>query len=272
MRELKPKLMLADSGRRRRGLGGGFWSFLTFLVVFFVGVYVGTKIDDLGLIGSEPPQVTKETTIDRSPVKYEKSTGSFVYKDEIPGGEKNTPPDEQAVFTEEKQISEELTSAEPVLSVSENSSENSNEKKADSGLTSIDPEQMSGESKIGEETAPAEPGNTSLEAAKAETSQTEQTGKSRYTLQVGAFADKADAEKAVNEYRSKGFNAYTVQVENSRGETWNLVKIGKYSSIEQAWSQSAIFKRSEGKEAYVETLGKKTVFNESLEKSEKTGE
>ncbi len=260
--------MLADSGRRRRGLGGGFWSFLTFLVVFFVGVYVGTKIDDLGLIGSEPPQVTKESTIDRSPVKYEKSTESFVYKDEVPVGEKNTSPDEQAVFTEEKQISEELTSAEPVLSVSENS----NEKKADSGLTSIDPNQMSGESKIGEETAPAEPGNTSPDAAKAETSQTEQTGKGRYTLQVGAFADKADAEKAVNEYRSKGFNAYTVQVENSRGETWNLVKIGKYSSIEQAWSQSAIFKRSEGKEAYVETLGKKTVFNESWEKSEKTGE
>jgi len=264
MRELKPKLMLADSGRRRRGLGGGFWSFLTFLVVFFVGVYVGTKIDDLGFTGGEPSQVRKESAADRIPVKYEKSTGSLIYKDEISVGEKNTSADEPVVFTGEKRISEELISADPVLSVSEN--------KTDSGLTSIDPEQMSGESKTGEDAALAEPGNTSPDAAKAETSQTEQTGKSRYTLQVGAFADKADAEKAVNEYRSKGFNAYAVQVENSRGETWNLVKIGKYSSIEQAWSQSAIFKRSEGKEAYVETLGKKTVFNESWDKSEKTDE
>jgi hypothetical protein len=57
-------------------------------------------------------------------------------------------------------------------------------------------------------------------------------------------------------------------VENSKGETWNLVKVGKYSSIEQAWSQSALFKRTVGRDAYVETLGTKTVFNESWGKNE----
>jgi cell division protein FtsN len=94
------------------------------------------------------------------------------------------------------------------------------------------------------------------------------TPKRGYTLQVAAFADKAQAEKAVSEYQGKGFSAYTVQVENSKGETWNLVKIGKYSSIEQAWSQSALFKRTVGRDAYVESLGTKTVFNESWGKNE----
>jgi len=147
---------------------------------------------------------------------------------------------------------------------------NVNDKKglSDSGMTSIDPARMSGETKTTEEASIAKPADTAPETAKTGESKPEKTPKRGYTLQVGAFADKAQADKAVSEYRSKGFGAYTVQVTNSRGETWNLVKVGKYGSIEQAWSQSALFKRSVGKDAFVESLGTKTVFNESWSKDE----
>jgi cell division septation protein DedD len=267
MRELKPKLMMANTGRRRRGPGGGFWSFLTFVIVFLVGVYVGTKLDKFDLIGTEPAPVkqTKEENDNiKATVKYETSTEPVISGDVNPPDETTASTSEKFLSLDGKSISEELIKPSPELSI------NTNDKGSlsDSGLTSIDPAQISGETKTADTAPTAQPENTALETAKTEEIQSGKTPKRGYTLQVGAFADKAQAEKAVSEYRGKGFGAYTVQVENSKGETWNLVKVGKYSSIEQAWSQSALFKRTVGRDAYVETLGTKTVFNESWGKNE----
>jgi cell division septation protein DedD len=264
MRELKPKLMIANSGRRRRGPGGGFWSFLTFLIVFLVGVYVGTKIDDFYPNEDKPAQVKKETRAEKPTAKYETATEPVIDNNEITPGGINTPGDETSLLIDDKKVSEELLAAQPVSSININNKEGL----TDAGLTSIDPVQISGEAGSTKETALAQPENTAQDTAKIDEKQPEKTSKKGYTLQVAAFADKAQAEKAVSDYRSKGFSAYTVQVENSKGETWNLVKIGKYGSIEQAWSQSAAFKRSVGKDAYVESLGTKTVFNESWGKDE----
>ncbi|GEM_PF-1743619 len=264
MRELKPKLMIANSGRRRRGLGGGFWSFLTFLIVFLVGVYVGTRLDDFYVDGTEPAQVKKESPAEKPAAKYETTTEPVIDKDELPPGGINASTDETYLITDERKITDELIAAEPVLSVNINKQEGL----TDAGITSIDPVQISGEMKTAEDTVLAKPGNTAQDTAKTDTSPAEKKPGRGYTLQVGAYADKAQAEKVVNNYRSKGFSAYTVQVENTRGEKWNLVKVGKYSSIEQAWSQSAAFKRSVGEDAYVESLGTKTVFNESWGKDE----
>ncbi|MGH7807822.1 MAG: SPOR domain-containing protein, partial [Thermodesulfobacteriota bacterium] len=264
MRELKPKLMIANSGRRRRSLGGGFWSFLTFLIVFLVGVYAGTKLDDFYVDGTEAPLVKKESPAEKPTAKYETTTEPIIDKDEIPPGGINASTDEASLLIDEKKISDELIAAGPVLSVNINNKEGL----TDAGITSIDPVQISGETKTVEDTALAKPGNTAQDTAKTDMTQPEKTSKRGYTLQVGAYADKAQAEKVVSNYRSKGFSAYTVQVENTKGEKWNLVKIGKYGSIEQAWSQSSAFKRSVGKDAYVESLGTKTVFNESWGKNE----
>jgi cell division protein FtsN len=268
MRELKPKLMIANSGRRRRGPGGGFWSFLTFLIVFLVGVYVGIKVDDFYLSGSEPTQVKKDTQTVKATAKYETATEPVIVKDEIPPGGMSTRGDDISLTIDEKKVSEELIAAQPVLSINVDNNVNNEEGLTDAGLTSIDPVQISGEAGTTKETALAQPEATVQDQAKIDQTQPEKTPKKGYTLQVGAFADKAQAEKAVSDYRSKGFSAYTVQVENSKGEKWNLVKIGKYGSIEQAWSQSAAFKRSVGQDAYVEQLGTKTVFNESWGKNE----
>ncbi len=51
MGEVRPKLILSDSSRRRRGSGGG--SLFMLLLVFAAGVYVGTKLDDVGLWGEK---------------------------------------------------------------------------------------------------------------------------------------------------------------------------------------------------------------------------
>ncbi len=264
MRELKPKLMIANSGRRRRSLGGGFWSFLTFLIVFLVGVYAGTKLDEFYIDDTRAPQVKEEGPADKPAAKYETTTEPIIDKDELPPGDIMATDDRAFIPVDERMISRELTATEPIISVNINNKEGL----TDAGITSIDPAQISGGTKTLEDPALAKPGEAAQNAAKADMSQPEKTSKRGYTLQVGAYSDKAQAEKAVNNYRSKGFGAYTVQVENAKGEKWNLVKIGKYSSIEQAWNQSAAFKRSVGKDAYVESLGTKTVFNESWGKNE----
>ena len=264
MRELKPKLMIANSGRRRRSLGGGFWSFLTFLIVFLVGVYAGTKLDDYYLDGTKAPEVKKESPAVMPSAKYETTTEPVIDKDEIAPGGISASTDGASLLTDEKKISQELTAPESLTSVNINN----NVELTEAGITSIDPAQISGETKAVEDAVPAKPENTVQDTAKTDKSQPEKPSKRGYTLQVGAYSDKTQAEKVVNNYRSKGFSAYTVQVENAKGEKWNLVKIGKYSSIEQAWSQSAAFKRSVGKDAYVESLGTKTVFNESWGKNE----
>lgn len=264
MRELKPKLMIANSGRRRHSLGGGFWSFLTFLIVFLVGVYAGTKLDEFYIDDTRAPQVNNEGPAEKPAAKYETTTEPIIDKDEIPPGVINASDDGASIPADENKVSREMTAAEPVISVNINNKEGL----TDAGITSIDPAQISGETKTSEDAALAKPVDAAQDTVKTDNIQQEKTSKRGYTLQVGAYSDRAQAEKAVNNYRSKGFNAYTVQVENANGEKWNLVKIGKYSSIEQAWSQSAAFKRSVGKDAYVESLGTKTVFNESWGKNE----
>ncbi|MEW6145592.1 MAG: SPOR domain-containing protein [Thermodesulfobacteriota bacterium] len=229
-----------------------------------MGVYVGTKVDDFYTGDTEPSQVKKESQSAKTTAKYETATEPMIDRDEIPPGVISSPSDETSFPPDENKISEEMIAAQPVLSINVNNKEGL----TGAGLTSIDPVQISGEAGTTKETALAQPEATVQDPAKIDQKQSERTPKRGYTLQVGAFADKAQAEKAASDYRSKGFSAYTVQVENSRGETWNLVKIGKYGSIEQAWSQSAAFKRSVGKDAYVEQLGTKTVFNESWGKDE----
>ncbi len=265
MRELKPKLMIANSGRRRRGPGGNFWSFLTFVIVFLVGVYVGTKLDSFNIDRkTETAEVKKESAADKPTARYETATEPVLGGEELLPGGINDSTDEPSLLPDEIKISQELAAVQPVLSVNINDEG----ELTDPGITSIDPVQMSGETKTVASPAPAKPENMAQDTAAADKKQPQKTSRRGYTLQAGAFADKAQAERAVNEYRSKGFSAYTVQVENSKGETWNIVKVGKYSSIEEAWSQSAAFKRSVGKDAYVESLGTKAVFNESWGKDQ----
>lgn len=267
MRELKPKLMMANSGRRRRGPSGGFWSFLTFVIVFLVGVYVGTKVDDFYSDGGAPAtvkQTSEPVNNVTSTAKYETSTEPVISGDDSAAGDTAASTSETFLSPDGKSITDELIKPAPELSVNVNNKE----ALSDSGLTSIDPALISGEAKTGEEAPPGNTMNTTPENVSTGEIKPDKTIKKGYTLQVGAFEDKTRADNAVSEYRSKGFSAYTVQVTNSKGESWNLVKVGKYSSIEQAWSQAALFKRSLGKEAFVESLGTKTVFNESWDKGQ----
>lgn len=261
MKELKPKLIIADSGRRRRGSGGGFWSFLTFLIVFAVGVYIGTKLDEYGFTGGESPRVEKDRAPGETYTVKEMKKLTPVVDTPVYLGEESISGKEPAVIISEKLEYGKEALTDPTISESVPEDVGA---APGVGITSLDPEDIT-------EPGGAD-GNGDTEAADSAEEEkekvAEESGVYGYTLQIAAFASPEDAQEAADDYRSKGYNAYTVQVENSRGEKWNLVKIGKYRSIEQAWNQSALFKRREGKDAYVETLSQKTAVNESWNKKE----
>lgn len=270
MGEVRPKLILTDSSRRRRGSGGG--SLFMLLIVFAAGVYVGTKLDDVGLWGEKeaaaPVAAVTETPERASRHAAEAVNASPAFSGSVSassGGE-GTSPYETVTIVEDGRSTEaaQETGAESGL-------EGETGDSAEIGLTSINPESLSTGAGSADEVTILSPDTAAPEGSAPEAAKKPQAGEG-YTLQVAAFAKPEDARKAVAEYRAKGYGAYTVEIQNSRGEKWTLVKIGRYGSMELAWSQAAAFKKREGKEAYVEALNQKTAVNESWGKSPGSGE
>ncbi|MCL4245555.1 MAG: SPOR domain-containing protein [Candidatus Dadabacteria bacterium] len=230
------------------------------LVVFAAGVYVGTKLDDAGLWGEKEAAApvaavteTRQPPISRSAAEPAGSSPGFAGSVAASSDDEAKSPYEAVIIVEDGR--------------SAAAGEGEADDTAEVGLTSISPESLSPTTEGEDEVTVLSPdtGTPELDADSEEVKKPT-TGES-YTLQVAAFATPAEARKIVNEYRGKGYNAYTVEIENSRGEKWTLVKIGKYGSIEQAWSQAAVFKKREGKEVFVEALNQKTAVNESWLKS-----
>lgn len=266
MGEVRPKLILSDSSRRRRGSGGG--SLFILLIVFAAGVYVGTKLDDAGLWGEKEAAapvaaVTKTPeTVSRHTAETADPSQGFAGSVAASSAGEAESPYETVTIVEDGQSTEVLQETDAGSGV-----EGETGSAAEIGLTSINPESLSPGDGSAEEVTILSPETGTPEGSATSEATQKPQARERYTLQVAAFATSEEARKAVAGYRAKGYNAYTVEVENSRGEKWTLVKIGKYSNMEQAWSQAAVFKKSEGKEAYVEALNQKTAVNESWGKS-----
>ncbi len=76
-----------------------------------------------------------------------------------------------------------------------------------------------------------------------------------FTIQVSAFKKADLAQKYTDELRERGYDAYVHPVLNSKGESWHLVKVGRFNSAEEAGDFAAIFQQSESTSAYVEEVG-----------------
>lgn len=255
MKGLKPKLILTKSGRKRRGSG----SFFMLLIVFAVGFYVGTKYDDY-YPGSDSSDVGSQV----KGADGANDDGANI--GDVPGQENIAPLfSDESVNTgnEETSIDGKFLGDRMLGSGDTSESTDLHETGASS------PEKNGFEGDNAAQTSKDE--NNSLSEEDSETTSyvreeadaPEKDIAYAYTLQVAAFSAPEEAQTLADEYRNKGYNAYIIPVENSRGEKWNLVKIGRFKTIEQAWDYSADFKRREGQDVYVESLGQSTVFNES---------
>ncbi|MGH7801452.1 MAG: SPOR domain-containing protein [Thermodesulfobacteriota bacterium] len=75
-----------------------------------------------------------------------------------------------------------------------------------------------------------------------------------YTIQVAAFEGMEKAQRVVNELKEKDYDAYIVSVSNSRGEAWNLIKVGKFETREEAQTAANLLQQKEASEAVIEEL------------------
>ena len=252
MAQLKPQLMLAGSGRKRSG--GWFGYFLTLFIIFVLGVYVGTRVDESEMFsGSFFSWDSGESDNVEEITELEPQSEFHSIKKQSPV--KVVDKSENLIITEQDGVAEEVIGA---IADSINDADKPATVELNKGGAGIKSEvlKLPGEDSAGEE-------RTSKLVITEEGDDEEIISVGHYTLQIAAFASLDDAERVVSGYVAKGYNAYIVSVTNSRGEMWNLVKIGKFSTIEQAWDQAAIFKSSEGKEAFLENIDRDPAFNES---------
>jgi len=247
MKELKPRLIITSQGRKRRGFG----TFVMVLVIFAVGFYAGSEYGDY-LFGTESPEVSAriqgpDSVPENQAIPSGWENTDILYSDEIQGTE-----------DQESLIDSGFLGAEVLEGTG--SYQNTYTEGADQKLF------MSDEDTEHDEIMAADKDNTVTSEsdydADAEIEDSAMSGNS-YTLQVGAFSTPQEAQAVADGYKNKGYDAYIVSIENSRGEKWNLVKIGKFNTIDQAWRYSAYFKNREGLDVYVELVEQETVFNES---------
>ncbi|MER3445588.1 MAG: hypothetical protein C4291_01550 [Candidatus Dadabacteria bacterium] len=78
----------------------------------------------------------------------------------------------------------------------------------------------------------------------------------KYTIQVAAFKGIERAQRIANELKEKGYDAYIVPTYNSRGGAWNLIRVGKFKTKEEALDFASLFQKKEGMEAIVEELNR----------------
>jgi len=75
----------------------------------------------------------------------------------------------------------------------------------------------------------------------------------RFSLQVGAFRQAENSARAVEQLIRRGYDAYVV--EEGRGRTMRVVRIGRYADREEARRAALDFRQREGQEAIVRTVG-----------------
>lgn len=247
MSKLKPQLIITGSNKKKSSFAGGIGNFVLLVVVFVLGVYVGMRLDNADLDGDMFSKDLKNNvpTSENSTIEIESETPSLnnakvtesnlnvkdVSSQSGPEGTANNPDTENLELSTINQNSEQLDDSSTVSILGASTKAESNES------SSID----------------LTPSNLPLEDA--------------YRLQVAAFGNLDDANEIVSELKQKGYNAYIVTTPNSRGEVWNLIKIGNFNTAQEAWNFSAEYRNKEGGEVFVESLNKGRMYNRALDEN-----
>ena len=103
--------------------------------------------------------------------------------------------------------------------------------------------------------APAAENETVLgeEASATVVAEPEETAASFFSLQISAFRDIGRAGKDVEQWRSKGFDAFSVPPEDA-GDPFTRVYIGRFDKLSEANQLSARLEKEEKVKAYIALL------------------
>ncbi len=91
------------------------------------------------------------------------------------------------------------------------------------------------------------------EAAKPEAPRSVDAAKAKFTLQLSAFQDQAEAEAFLSTVKSAGYGAYVTAAEVD-GKQFYRVRLGNYATYDDAVAAKAEFEKKVPKIAYVTSL------------------
>ncbi|MEK6223481.1 MAG: SPOR domain-containing protein [Thermodesulfobacteriales bacterium] len=248
MSKLKPQFIITGSNKEKSGFTSGIGHFFLLVLVFVLGVYVGMRVDNTDLV-------------------EESSSGNA--KDSVPATQDISGEAEKVVTkgAQEKgaNINIQDTSPQKVSESYQDKIEDANLEisPADTNTKLVDDASIVKGSDV-----PTENLDNELVLVEGGSVASGLFLQDSYRLQVAAFGNLDDANELVSELELKGYDAYIVTTPNSRGEVWNLIKIGNFQTAREAWNFSTMYQNKEGGEVFVESLNRGRVYNESLEEDD----
>ena len=261
MTKLKPQLIVTGPGKKKGGFVSGIGSFFILIIVFVLGVYVGMRVDRSDF-GEEPSIGTTEisTTENNAPLYQNSSNESQevvveISQEETAGG-RPISPEPPSLKDADTTIDQAEDSNSEVVSLNESDGIGDQQEIKDS--MNIDSDESA--TSLNNQPAVLQPQLAAGNLIEEDT----------YRLQVAAFGNLDQANEVMSELKLKGYDSYIITTSNSRGEVWNLIKVGKFNTAQEAWNFSTIFQSKEGGEVFVESLNKGRVYNESLEEKNDT--
>lgn len=82
----------------------------------------------------------------------------------------------------------------------------------------------------------------------------------KYTLQVAAFETDKKAQDVVSDLLNKGYDAYSTISVNARGNKWHLIRIGIFTSYDEAYQYSEKLFKADGIISEIEILEPPTII------------
>jgi len=76
-----------------------------------------------------------------------------------------------------------------------------------------------------------------------------------FAIQLGAFLDAANASRLATALKGRGCTATVYQITDEQNRTWTVVRIGQFSSLQDAVRAASNFKRAQGMLALVRPAG-----------------
>ena len=245
MTKLKPQLIVAGPSKKKGGFVSSVGYFLVLIIVFVLGIYVG-----MGVNG--PDFNTEQTSV----VNHD-DTSSIQPR--------SSEPSIEAIEAAQNDRGQDIIGESVVVSDSNNVVEHEEDTKS-SPSTFAGVEEAEDAIVVSSIDDSVDGSGIFFDASL----DGELLEQDTYRLQVAAFGSIDQANEVVNSLKLRGYDAYIVTTSNSRGEVWNLIKVGKFNTAQEAWNYSAIYQSKEGGEVFVESLSKGRVYNESLEEKNDT--
>jgi cell division septation protein DedD len=218
-----------------------------FIVVFSLGVIIGK-----GLGGSDTQTIERSYDEDVSSEKFSEpelvGEGSIVQDSNLTEIEsKELVVDEETEIDTDDAPKQSTADQAEVVKTDDNADTKTPSEKSQSNELSKESDSQSNEEteplKVSIEKSPLE--NQSSTPAKSAMPKIDPSG--RYTVQIGAFQDQSQANRLLNSMKSKGYPVFIKQMESPDNKRWYRVRVGTFSTRDDAISYGDKIKEKEAR-------------------------